>query len=346
MTMAKPRVFVSSTYYDLRHIRSNIEAFIESIGYEPVLFESGDIAFSHDIALDESCYREIQNAHMMILIIGGRYGSGVSGEQQPSDDEKEKFYRNFNSITKKEYETARARDIPIFIFVEKGVHAEYRTFKLNRKNTHVKYAHVDSVNVFRLLDNILSQHRNNFVREFEKFEDISVWLREQWAGLFAEFLMRQSTQVQLKDMSARVAELGQVAEALKEYTESIMRKIQPENFQNIITKQDRKILEAKAALFYAEPMIRYIIGETERTVTPIALFRTFQRSDNIEIFLQRARFPLKFRESFLQEYGVVAGHDFQELRHRYLDPETRLAPEVEELEAVAQKENSSGAIDG
>ena len=41
--MAKPRVFVSSTYYDLKHIRDRPEAFIESFGYEPVLFESGDI---------------------------------------------------------------------------------------------------------------------------------------------------------------------------------------------------------------------------------------------------------------------------------------------------------------
>jgi hypothetical protein len=35
--MAKPRVFVSSTYYDLKHLRSAIEAFIDSLGYEPIL---------------------------------------------------------------------------------------------------------------------------------------------------------------------------------------------------------------------------------------------------------------------------------------------------------------------
>ena len=28
--MAKPRVFVSSTYYDLKHLRSALESFIES----------------------------------------------------------------------------------------------------------------------------------------------------------------------------------------------------------------------------------------------------------------------------------------------------------------------------
>lgn len=41
----KPRIFVSSTYYDLKYIRNDLENFIKSFGYESVLFESGDIAF-------------------------------------------------------------------------------------------------------------------------------------------------------------------------------------------------------------------------------------------------------------------------------------------------------------
>ena len=54
--MAKPKIFVSSTYYDFKHIRKNIETFIEEMGYEPILFESGDIPFKHDQDLDKSCY--------------------------------------------------------------------------------------------------------------------------------------------------------------------------------------------------------------------------------------------------------------------------------------------------
>lgn len=34
--MAKPRIFVSSTYYDLKHIRSSPENVIESSGYEDI----------------------------------------------------------------------------------------------------------------------------------------------------------------------------------------------------------------------------------------------------------------------------------------------------------------------
>lgn len=78
--MAKPRVFVSSTYYDLKHLRSSFDLFIESLGFESILSEKGDIAFSPDIPLDESCYREAGNADIFVLIIGGRYGSEASGE--------------------------------------------------------------------------------------------------------------------------------------------------------------------------------------------------------------------------------------------------------------------------
>ncbi|MDX2468997.1 MAG: DUF4062 domain-containing protein [SAR324 cluster bacterium] len=43
--MARPRIFVSYTYYDLKHIRKSLESFIDNMDYEPVLFESGDVDF-------------------------------------------------------------------------------------------------------------------------------------------------------------------------------------------------------------------------------------------------------------------------------------------------------------
>ena len=71
----KPRIFVSSTYYDLKYIRNDLENFIKSFGYESVLFESGGVAFVPNNDIESSCYNEIKNCHMLILIIGGRYGS-------------------------------------------------------------------------------------------------------------------------------------------------------------------------------------------------------------------------------------------------------------------------------
>jgi len=39
--MARPKVFVSSTFYDLKQIRADLEHFIREMGYDAVLHERG-----------------------------------------------------------------------------------------------------------------------------------------------------------------------------------------------------------------------------------------------------------------------------------------------------------------
>ena len=92
--MANPRIFVSSTYYDLKHVRSSLDIFIESFGYDSVLSEKGDIAYSPDAPLDESCYREVTSADIFVLIIGGRYGSESSDGNKK---ESKTFYEKYES---------------------------------------------------------------------------------------------------------------------------------------------------------------------------------------------------------------------------------------------------------
>ena len=58
--MAKPRIFISSTFYDLRQVRSDLDQFIESLGYEPIRNEEGDIPYGKEEELEEYCYKEIK----------------------------------------------------------------------------------------------------------------------------------------------------------------------------------------------------------------------------------------------------------------------------------------------
>src|ERR1700722_3949392 len=143
--MAKPRVFISSTFYDLKHIRSSIEHFIESLGYEAILSEKGSIAYNPDMPLDESCFREVQNCDIFVIIIGGRYGSPTSAEGKALERD---FHSRYESVTKMEYESAVKKDIPIYILIDKFVKAEYETFLKNRDNISINYAQVDSINIF------------------------------------------------------------------------------------------------------------------------------------------------------------------------------------------------------
>jgi hypothetical protein len=240
--MARPRIFVSSTYYDLKHVRATLELFIESLGYEAVLSEKGSIAYNPEQALDESCYREVLNTDIFVLIVGGRYGAEKSDSKGPVP---KGFYERYDSITKGEYEHAVENNIPIYILVEKSVYADYETYLQNKTNKTVNYPHVDSANIFLFLEQILGQTRNNALQQFDRYAEIEAWLREQWAGLFRDMLARQSSQHQIASLSSQVGELAEVNKTLKIYLEEVVSKLNPSEAAGLIATESKRLEEAR-----------------------------------------------------------------------------------------------------
>jgi hypothetical protein len=252
---------------------------------------------------------------MLVLIIGGRYGSSVS--EVP---DKKQLDEVLKSITKKEYETARDKDIPVYIFVEKVVMAEYQTYKENKKNNSIVYAHVYSVGVFLLLDEIFNQGRNNLTKEFDKFDDISAWLTDQWAGLFADFLSKKSSESTLRNLTSQVEELKQLSGVLKSYNESIIRKLEPEASSQIITDSDEKLRRSKINRFAREPMIRYLINHSgTKKLLSSTLYNALEDSNSLKDFLTKAKIPIKYRNEFLEEHSGAAQRDYEEFIKKYLN---------------------------
>jgi len=242
--MARPRIFISSTFYDLKHIRSSLESFIEVFGYEPILSEKGNIAYDPNIPLDESCYREAKTCDVFVIIIGGRYGSAASGQEGSVP---RGFYDRYESITKKEYEAAVERDIPVYILIDRSVYTEYETFGKNRDNKGIRYAHVDSVNVFNLIDQIMAQPRNNPIHLFERHSEIEIWLREQWAGLFKEMISRRTSQKQISSLAIQVKELANISTTFKRYLEEIVSRVvaKKTTAEKIIKSEDERFEEVR-----------------------------------------------------------------------------------------------------
>lgn len=199
--MAKPRVFISSTYYDLKQVRNDIERFIKDIGYESVRNETGSIPYGQDASPEEGCYREIENADIVVSIIGGKFGTLAN------DNEK--------SISQKELAKALIEEKQVFIFIDKAVEAEYQFYKKNiEKKELFKQLNLNVANdirIFEHIDSIRSLEKNNAISTFESSYEIVGYLKEQFAGLFQRFLKQQK---QIKEINL-IDQLSNTATSLQ-----------------------------------------------------------------------------------------------------------------------------------
>jgi hypothetical protein len=290
--MARPRVFVSSTYYDLKHLRSSIENFIDGLGYEPVLSEKDNIAFIPDVPLDDSCYREVRTSDIYVLIIGGRYGSEISSARSNTAKSKS-FFERYESITKHEYLSALERNIPTYVLVDAAVDAEYQTFLKNESNTAINYAHVDSVNVFVLIKEIRQRGQNNPIKLFSRYAEIEAWLREQWAGFFRELILRMSTTQQIQHIDKKIEELSETTETLKRYLEEVVASVakQKTDATDIIAQENQRLKQAKQeAEFLGNGYLRHLNRNHGKSAEQIR--DALQKSANYEQFVKKM-FPDK-----------------------------------------------------
>lgn len=172
--MARPRVFISSTYYDLKQTRENLDQFLHSLGYDTVRNEHGDIPYGNKDELEKYCYKEVSNIDILVSIIGGRFGSEAKNSEW--------------SISNEELRTAINSGKQVYIFIEKSVYNEYGTYLLNKDNTETKYKYVDDVRIYQFLEEIHKLTTNNNIKTFDSSSEIQEYLKEQFAGLFQSFL--------------------------------------------------------------------------------------------------------------------------------------------------------------
>ena len=168
----RPVVFVSSTCYDLKQVREDIKDFFENnYGFETMLSEFNSFPIEPCEGTFENCLNNVdQYADIFVLIIGSRYGYVT---------EKGK------SITNLEYLHAKAKGIPIFVFVSKEV---YNTLPLWRTNKDGDFSSVvDDVKIFEFVAEIYDS-LHQWVYTFESARDISMTMKNQLSILFSDGL--------------------------------------------------------------------------------------------------------------------------------------------------------------
>jgi len=168
-----PTVMVSSTFYDLRQIRADLARFItDDLGYIPLLSEFPSFPVDPDLDTISNCITRVErNADILVLVIGGRYGSIDA--------------RTDRSVTNLEFLAARRKGIPIYAFVEKGVLATLPVWKDNPNGDFS--AVVDTPRLFEFVESVRTEDRV-WTFPFETAQDITTVLRLQLAHLFREAL--------------------------------------------------------------------------------------------------------------------------------------------------------------
>lgn len=221
--MATPKVFVSSTCFDLKEVRDSISRFIKSFGFEPILSEHGDVFYHPDLHTHEACIHEVSNCQLFILIIGGRFGGTYDSDKQ-------------KSITNAEYEAAKESNIPVFTYIKKGVYDNHHTFQANKNKDFVKnmdFPHIEkqdnAINIFNFIDQVRKSKTNNAFETFETANEIEIHLRKQWAGMFFEFLKNREVKEQVNVANFMLTTLKTSSEKLEEMIKVLYSPDQQEN---------------------------------------------------------------------------------------------------------------------
>jgi len=209
--MAQPRIFISSTCYDLQEIRYQLKDFIEGFGYMPVMSEFGDVFYDYKKHIQDSCKSEIDKSQLFVLIVGNSFGSIYYKQKDnvPVPD----------SVTMQEFRKAIESDIYKHIFVNRFVDYDYHNYKKSLhkslkkhlENNKIKKNEIDlEINnfiedynskyqfpndsykfIFNFLEIIYDLKTNNAIITYESFEDIKDSLRKQWAGFMYESISKE-----------------------------------------------------------------------------------------------------------------------------------------------------------
>lgn len=214
--MAKPRIFISSTFFDLRSMRASLERFVKEMGYDPVLFERGHIPWGKEESLENYCYREIHTCDILIAVIGGKFGTTSRN--------------NDSSITQNEINEAFEKGKQVYLFVDKSVHSEYYTYQKNKHLEGFSPVSVDNIKVFDFLQSVFSLNVGNPVEPFETVEDIIRFLKEQWAGLFQRLLATTSREFESK----LIGDIKTSSETLRSLVDVLLNEKNPKQVNDIL----------------------------------------------------------------------------------------------------------------
>lgn len=234
-TLAKLRIFVSSTCYDLGVIRSELRPFITALGHEPVMSDYADILYDPRSHTHDSCIKEVPNCDMVVLIIGSRFGgTGIPSVLENFDFEHLKSisskadlleFKDKLSITQLEILKAAEQSIPVYAFVDEKVFHDHHVYEKNKGKPEI----IDAIEfpsiqkkdtakyIFEFINFLTHRTHNNSISPFSRLDEIKDNLIGQWSQLFQRLLSEHRSRGvesrRYRDFSERLDDLKSVVMA-------------------------------------------------------------------------------------------------------------------------------------
>lgn len=168
----QPVIFISSTCYDLRQVREDLKDFFENnYGFDAMLSEFDSFPIDPCIGTFENCLNNVDNcADIFVLIVGTRYGFITDKGK---------------SITNLEYLHAKAKGIPLFVFISKQL---YNTLPLWRENKNEDFSCItDNTKIFEFIAEIYDESQQ-WIYTYETVRDITSTMKNQLRLIFADGL--------------------------------------------------------------------------------------------------------------------------------------------------------------
>jgi len=164
----------------LSQIRADLERAVKGLGLEAVVSESFAFPVNPDTTVIENCVRVVKDrADIFVLIVGGRYGSVTESGR---------------SVTNLEYLEAKAKGIPIYVFVMKSI---LQVTPIWKKNPGGDFSEVvDTPKLFQFVEEVRNT-KEHWVFSFEEAAHVEETLKKQLAYLFMDSLLMRA---RLKDL--------------------------------------------------------------------------------------------------------------------------------------------------
>jgi hypothetical protein len=203
MASPLPKVFLSSTIYDLRDLRDAFESALRKEGYTVMASEYGSIPVYSSKHSYEVCLEAARTCDCLIAVIDGRFGGTMPDGK--------------TSITQAEIEAALGKRKQVYVFVRQGVWDAKEIYSAHAKAGHPFVASkiVDDERVFHVIDEIRKRPTGNWIFQFNRLNDLIETVFFQLQSYQASMTVATSAMrlrdaagfelVRIKDMSTTTA---------------------------------------------------------------------------------------------------------------------------------------------